>query len=74
MNLYALLKDVCVGGKHTHRDEICLGLVFKQVSWNSELHLLGTGQEDSSNDGGLVIVDDAHTIFPPGTALATSMF
>ena len=47
------------------------GLVFKQVSWNSELHLLGTGQEDSSNDGGLVIVDDAHTIFPPGMMLKT---
>ena len=41
-------------------------MVFKQVSWNSELHLLGGAQEDSSNDGGVVIVDDAHTIFPPG--------
>ncbi|XP_076441698.1 chromatin-remodeling ATPase INO80-like isoform X2 [Babylonia areolata] len=39
-----------------------------QVSWNSELPLLGAAQEDSSNDGGLVIVDDAHTIFPPVTS------
>ncbi|KAL8590096.1 hypothetical protein ACOMHN_034327 [Nucella lapillus] len=39
-----------------------------QVSWNSELPLLGGAQEDSSNDGGLVIVDDAHTIFPPVTS------
>lgn len=29
--------------------------------------LMGAAQEDSSNDGGLVIVDDAHTVFPPGT-------
>ncbi|XP_070179265.1 chromatin-remodeling ATPase INO80-like [Littorina saxatilis] len=41
------------------------------VSWNSELTLLGAGQEDSSNDGGLVIVDDAHTIFPPVTSTPT---
>ena len=24
------------------------------------------GQQEDSNDGGLVIVDDAHSLFPPG--------
>ena len=25
--------------------------------------------QDDSNDGGLVIVDDAHTLFPPGRGI-----
>lgn len=33
--------------------------------------LMGAAQEDSSNDGGLVIVDDAHTTFPPVTSTPT---
>ncbi|KAK7487146.1 hypothetical protein BaRGS_00021641 [Batillaria attramentaria] len=33
--------------------------------------LMGGAQEDSSNDGGLVIVDDAHTVFPPVTSTPT---
>lgn len=43
---------------------------YLQMSVGSEWQsssLVGGAQEDSSNDGGLVIVDDAHTLFPPGT-------
>ncbi|PVD25847.1 hypothetical protein C0Q70_13511 [Pomacea canaliculata] len=38
--------------------------------WQSS-SLVGGAQEDSSNDGGLVIVDDAHTLFPPVTSTPT---
>ncbi|XP_041352377.1 chromatin-remodeling ATPase INO80-like [Gigantopelta aegis] len=41
------------------------------MSFGSEALVFGA-QEDSSNDGGLVIVDDAHNTFPPVTSTPKS--